>query len=156
MNSIMNKLQNSVFLWSNTIVGVMVRRRFEDPHPWEWKGAVLCSAQGDSINIVSAACLNKFTLCYIKSPHSTLNSENHQDSKSQMKTHLWCSEWSTNNSFLAKFKELFGTYVLLYSILPCIPTVQRTELEMGQKYQAWLIRSDGNRFLLIYLFIFTN
>lgn len=38
--------------------------------------------------------------------------------------------------------------------LPCIRTVQRTQLEMGQKYQAWLMRSDGNRFRSFIYFIY--
>lgn len=59
---------------------------------------------------------------------------------------------------LLNFHQLKSYLGLFYEsilhILPCIRTVQRTQLEMGQKYQAWLMRSDGNRFCSFIYFIY--
>lgn len=140
--------------WTNTTVGVN-------------DGVHLCSC-GNQMTACSALLRVTALACFLlpvwanshlatQSPHSTLNSEHHQNSKSNMKAHVWFRECTTNNSLPAKFlsfKELLGTFLLIHFTYPSLYT-NSSEDTAGNGSEISSVTDElwWEQILFIYLFI---
>lgn len=153
MSSITTKYQNS--LW----VGV-----FGKPtQKLEFNGCVDLYSCGNKIDVCSALLRTTVLPCFLLPvwKHSSLATHTAHGIQSITKNRspfIGTAAVVQITLSLLNVYQLKSCLGLLYEsllhILPCIRTVHRTQLEMGQKYQAWLMRSDGNRFCSFIYFIY--